>query len=202
MSTDSLYSYLFLIPLFWGVLLFLLLLLQSTSWYRHNLRDRLLELSGVKKTDTVLDVGTGRGLMAIGFAKKAKKAYAIDRWRHRDLLGNSMERSKRNAKTEGVEKKTVFKEGDPRKIPFKNNTFNIVVCTYAILNLPHGGRREALGEMVRVLKPGGRILVADVMDFTKGSKRAFTHALKEFGIKKIKVSRFDISTILLGTKRR
>jgi ubiquinone/menaquinone biosynthesis C-methylase UbiE len=154
----------------------------------------------VKKTDVVLDVGTGRGLMAIGFAKKAKKVYAIDRWRHRDLLANSIERSTQNAKFEGVGKKIVFKAGDPKKIPFKDKTFDIVVCTYAILNLPHGGRKKALGEMVRVLKPKGRILIADVMDFTKGSKRAFTHALKEFGVKDVSSSRFDISTILVGRR--
>lgn len=199
-SSESFYSYLFLTPVFWGVLLILLLAFQSTSRYRNPLRDRVVELSKVKPADTVLDVGTGRGLMAIGFAKKAGKVYAIDRWRHRDLLGNTIARSKRNASIEGVEKKIVFGEGDPRKLPFRDKTFDIVVCNYAILNLPHGGRKAALGEMVRVLKPKGRILVADVMDFTRGSKRAFSHALREFGVKNVSAFRFDISTVLVGVR--
>jgi arsenite methyltransferase len=62
-------------------------------------RDRILAMVDWKGDESVLDVGTGRGLLMIGAAKKLTtgKAAGIDIWSTKDLSGNAMERTLPNA---------------------------------------------------------------------------------------------------------
>jgi ubiquinone/menaquinone biosynthesis C-methylase UbiE len=52
-----------------------------------------------------------------------------------------------------------LREGDAHELPFGNDTFDTVVCTYSLCNIPDIER--AVGEMKRVLKPGGRLVLVD-----------------------------------------
>src|SRR5579864_4500348 len=65
-----------------------------------RLRDRLLDSLGLRGDERVLDVGCGRGLLAIGAAKRLKngKVTGIDLWSPFDLSGNSPDAAKANAK--------------------------------------------------------------------------------------------------------
>ena len=83
----------------------LMLLYVKSGKFGH--RDWMLGLIRWKGTETVLDVGTGRGLLMIGAAKKltTSKAYGIDIWNAKDLSGNCVENTLRNAELEGVSDK-------------------------------------------------------------------------------------------------
>jgi ubiquinone/menaquinone biosynthesis C-methylase UbiE len=52
-----------------------------------------------------------------------------------------------------------LREGDAERLPFADDSFDTVVCTLALCSIPDDGR--AVGEMARVLRPGGRLLLLD-----------------------------------------
>lgn len=80
---------------------------------RLRIRDEFIKFVQPKDGDKVLDVGTGGGLLAIGFAKAVNgvEAVGIDIWM-RLGGGTSLQTAKRNAEIEGVADKVKFEEGD------------------------------------------------------------------------------------------
>jgi arsenite methyltransferase len=150
------------------------------------LRDRLLDSLELKGEERVLDVGCGRGLMLIGAARRLKsgKATGIDIWNQTDLTGNSAEAAKQNAKIEGVSDRVRIETGDARKLVYPDNHYDAVVSTLAIHNIPdEHGRDQAVREMWRVLKPGGRLVIFDIFHTTHYAK-----VLRECGARDITVS--------------
>lgn len=117
-----------------------------------------------KGNEIVLDVGTGRGLMMIGAARKLKsgKAVGIDIWSKKDLSGNSMEKTLANADLEGVRDRVEVQSGDATAMNFADGTFDVVLSNLCIHNIPtRDGRDRACREIVRVLKPGGTAVISD-----------------------------------------
>ena len=131
-----------------------------------QLRDQLIDSLQLKPDDKVLDVGCGRGLMLIGAAKrlKAGKANGVDTWSPMVLSGNSAEATRENAKIEGVADRVRVETCDARKLPYPDNQYDAVMSSLAIHNIPEeDGRNQAVREMWRVLKPGGRLLIYDIL---------------------------------------
>lgn len=143
-----------------------------------ELRDKLLDSLALKGDEKVLDVGCGLGLMLIGMAKrlKAGKATGVDVWNAADLSGNSADAVKQNAKLEGVADKVRVEQCDARKLVYPDKNYDVVVSSLAIHNIDdEDGRNQAVREMWRVLKPGGRILILDILhvgDYAKTLREA------------------------------
>jgi len=140
----------------------LMLLYAKVGKFRH--RDRMLNTIHWKGTETVLDVGTGRGLLMIGAAKRLTtgKSVGIDIWSAKDLSGNTMERTLRNMELEGVRDKTEVQNGDAIAMKFPENSFDVILSNVCIHNIPgRAARDQACREIVRVLKPGGKALISD-----------------------------------------
>jgi arsenite methyltransferase len=141
--------------------------IRSSREGKLHLRERLLDQLALRGDEKILDIGCGRGVMAIGAAKRLKtgKVTAIDTWNPADLSGNSAEAAKENAKAEGVADRVRFEPGDPSKLVYPANQFDVVVSMTALHRLADDGEREqALREMLRVLKPGGRLLIFDTAE--------------------------------------
>jgi arsenite methyltransferase len=115
--------------------------------------------------EAILDVGCGHGLLLIGAAKRLPRgrAVGIDLWSQVDQGNNSREATLRNAALEGVAERVEVRDGDMRKLPFADATFDAAVANFAIHNIPsHEGRREAIREIVRALKPCGQVALSDM----------------------------------------
>jgi arsenite methyltransferase len=127
-------------------------------------RDRMLTLVNWTGSETVLDVGTGRGLLMIGAAKRLTtgRSVGIDIWSKNDLSGNSQEKTLRNVELEGVSGRVEVRSDDATALKFADGTFDVILSNLCIHNIPsREGRDRACREIVRVLKPGGRAIISD-----------------------------------------
>ena len=132
-------------------------------------RERLLDRIPWTGTERVLDVGCGRGLMLIGAARRltSGRATGIDIWQAEDLSGNRPEAALENARREGVADRVDVRTADMRKMPFDDGAFDVVLSSQAIHNISDSaGRAQAIGEIARVLAPGGRALIRDIRHLT------------------------------------
>ena len=140
--------------------------------------DELLGSLSLQGDEQVLDVGCGRGAVLLLAAQRLSsgKATGIDLWQVQDQSGNALAATQRNAAAEGVSEKIELHTGDMRKLPFGDASFDVIVSSLAIHNVPDAaGRAEAVKEIARVLKPGGRVLLADfkfVADYAKTLREA------------------------------
>jgi len=151
---------------FMGVTCFLMgtWMLLYSLYGKMKHRDRMLNLVLWSGNENVLDVGTGRGLMAIGAAKRLTtgKSIGIDIWNKEDLTKNTIENTMNNARLEGVADKVEIIDGNAVKMNFEDNTFDVVVsnlCLHNIYNAPD--RKKACDEIGRVLKKGGTAVISD-----------------------------------------
>jgi SAM-dependent methyltransferase len=173
-----------------GFLIVAATMVWSSRVGKLKLRDQLLNSFSWRGDETVLDVGCGRGLLVIGAAKRLKtgKATGVDTWQSEILSGNSPEAALSNAKFEGVENRVKIESADTRKLPYGASSFDIVVSSLAIHNIDSVPERaKALREIARVLKPGGRLAIFDILHTSEYAK-----ALQQLGLVDIKLSGFSL----------
>jgi SAM-dependent methyltransferase len=132
-------------------------------------RERLLDIAQNfvpwTGSETVLDVGCGRGLMLVGAARRLTtgKAVGIDLWRAEDQTGNTPDAAIENARRENVASRVSVETGDARNLPFADASFAVVMSHWVVHNLADpGDRARVLDEMLRVLRPGGVLILADI----------------------------------------
>lgn len=128
-------------------------------------RHRQLELVPWGGSETVLDVGCGRGLLLVAAAKRVPlgRVVGIDIWQAEDQSGNQPQAALANARAEGVAHLVQVQTADARQIPFADGSFDVVVSHWVVHNLPSQTEREqAVAEIARVLKPGGYVMLADI----------------------------------------
>lgn len=147
-----------------------LLLLVCTSYLYYvtfgklHRRDKMLSMVDWKGHEMVLDIGTGRGLLMIGAAKRLTtgRSVGIDIWNPADMHGNSGQNTLRNAELEGVLDKVEVLNEDVRNLSFPDETFDVVLSNLCLHNIPtEEGRAKACREISRVLKPQGTAILAD-----------------------------------------
>jgi arsenite methyltransferase len=151
-----------------------------------QLRETLLDALTLNGEEKILDAGCGRGLMAVGAAKRLKsgKVTGVDVWDAAVLSGNSSDAAKANAKLEGVADKVRFETGDIRKLVYPERSYDVAMSAMAIHNVgDRDGRDKVVREMFRVLKPDGRLLILDI--FHVGE---YAEVLREAGARDVTVA--------------
>jgi SAM-dependent methyltransferase len=144
-----------------------------------------LKLRGVER---ILDLGCGRGAVLLLAAQRltSGRAVGVDLWRRRDQSGNALEATRSNAVAEGVADRVDLQTADMTALPFDDSSFDVVVSNLAIHNIKsRSSRQKAIDEAVRVLRPGGRLLLADLW-----GTRAYHAQLKKLGM--LDVGRRDL----------
>src|SRR5205085_11323631 len=107
----------------------------------------------------------GRGLVLIEAARRLHRgrAVGVDAWRSQDQSGNAAAVTRANARASGVEDRVDIITADMRQLPFPDSSFDLVVSSLAFHNIAQAeGRRQAVREALRVLQPGGTLLLADI----------------------------------------
>ncbi|MDQ3765682.1 MAG: methyltransferase domain-containing protein [Actinomycetota bacterium] len=115
---------------------------------------RLVELAGVTASDRVLDVGCGPGYLTALAAEAALpggSAVGID------PSVPMVEQARRTRETANCS----FRLGKAESLDMADGSFDVVVSSLAVHHIPEEVRATAFAEMYRVLRPGGRVLIAD-----------------------------------------
>ncbi len=152
----------------------------TTRWGKFQVwADILLQLE-LRGDEQLLDLGCGRGavlLMAASLLERGK-ATGIDVWKETEQSGNALSATEHNAELEGVAGRVALHTADMRQLPFSDSSFDLIVSSMAIHNIPNAeGRRQAIHEAVRVLKPGGRLVIVDFRE-----TRRYGEHLRELGM--------------------
>jgi arsenite methyltransferase len=99
-------------------------------------------------------------------------ATGIDLWRRQDQSGNAMEATRKNADAEGVANRVSLETADMTALPFAAGSFDLILSSLAIHNVPGQDKRDrAIEEIVRVLRPGGRVAIADLRNIKRYRER-------------------------------
>jgi SAM-dependent methyltransferase len=169
-----------------------------------HLRDHLLAMAALQGNESVLDIGTGRGLLMIGAAKLVPggKSVGIDIWSQVDMKDNDPKDTLKNAELEGVRNRVEVKSEDVRKMSFPNDSFDVVLSNLCIHNIPSKkGREQACQEIARVLKHNGVAVISDIIHINDYA-RVFTE--KGFSVEITSLSFLEGTTswhrILKATK--
>ena len=129
-----------------------------------RLRDEILGAIPWRHDEWVLDVGCGRGLLTIGAARllTTGRAVGVDVWKPADLSGSCPHAALENARAERLAARVSVLGADARVLPFRGASFDVMVSNFVLHNLnPRAEREKAVGEILRVLKPGGRMVLSD-----------------------------------------
>ena len=132
-----------------------------------KLRQRTIQLAQLQPGEQALDVGCGTGTLALEMARYLSpggSVTGVDPGSQQIARANA-KAARRHTPQESVE----FKLGVIEQLPFPDQTFDVVFSTLMMHHLPTPLKRQGLAEIARVLKPGGRLVIAD---FTHKQERA------------------------------
>jgi ubiquinone/menaquinone biosynthesis C-methylase UbiE len=120
------------------------------------IRDRVVALAEPRGDDFVVDLGAGTGLLALALAPCVREVIAVD------LSERMLERLDDAAAAVGVVNVEPL-VADLRRLPLEDESATLVVSNYAFHHLDDPGKELALAEARRILRPGGRLVICDMM---------------------------------------
>jgi arsenite methyltransferase len=157
--------------------------IYATRSGKFRVWDGILDDLRLRGDETLLDLGCGRGAVLLAAAKRLPRGRAIgvDLWQA-DQTDNSPQATHANAELEGVADRVELHTADMTVLPLPDESVDVVVSNVATHNIPtRTGRRLALDHAVRVLRPGGRLAIADLWE-----TRQHAEHLRELGWPKVR----------------
>ena len=179
----------------WRMLVPMTFMLAFLVFYLHGtLRGKFVAWAGLldqlhlRGDERILDLGCGRGAVLLMAAQHLTtgRAVGVDLWRSFDQSGNSLEATRRNASAEGVADRVELHTANMTALPFADSSFDVVVSSLAIHNISRRADREkAIEEAVRVLRPGGRLMIADVRATRQYREQLARSGMNEVGRRRL-----------------
>ena len=149
----------------------------SSGTGKLKMRDKIIKEMELNGTEKILDIGCGRGLLAIGLAKKITTGSVIgaDHWIGTFEYSNEKEQAIENAILESVSDKVRIEAADVTSLPYSDNEFDIVTSSLMLHHVKDWSK--AMSELRRVLKPDGKLYIADI------PYRSISKSLENSGLK-------------------
>jgi ubiquinone/menaquinone biosynthesis C-methylase UbiE len=149
-------------------------------------RERQVGLARIEPGQSVLDIGCGTGSLAIAAKRRAGPVASVHGI---DASPEMIARARKKASKAGVD--VTFTIGVVERLSFPDHQFDVVLSTLMLHHLPHDARAQCMGEIRRVLKPGGRVLAVDFGKAT-GARRSLIEHFHRHG----RVDLHDLVTLL------
>jgi SAM-dependent methyltransferase len=121
-----------------------------------TIKQRVLECARLERGEDVLDIGCGTGTLAIAAARAAPDLNVTGL----DADASILARARKKATTADVD--IQFDQGMANELPYADASFDLVLSTLFFHHLPDEAKHETAGEIVRVLRPGGRVVLGDL----------------------------------------
>ena len=126
----------------------------------HRLWKRMtIEMSGVRRGNSVLDIAGGTGDLTAKFSRIVGPEGTVVL---ADINSSMLQVGRDRLMDRGVVNNVIFSQADAQYLPFPDNTFDVITIAFGLRNVTD--KDMALRSMLRVLKPGGRLLV---LEFSK-----------------------------------
>ena len=189
---------------------------------RISILEKMIALAELSGNENILDLGTGSGILAIGFAghiENGGRVYGLDRFGVNDInflrqiiwmvkinyFGNNLRNALMNAEIKKDKDKCVFMSMDLTKgIKFPDCFFDIIISSQALSLISNQKQNNIFEEIDRVLKCGGRVIFFepkkfrahkwDILD-TKGHFKK-----NKYDVKIIPLQEFKSSCVFFGKK--
>jgi ubiquinone/menaquinone biosynthesis C-methylase UbiE len=133
-----------------------LLIWLRTRGRERRFRERLLSFARLQHGESILDVGCGTGTLAIAAKHQVGPTARVDAI---DASPQMIARARKEVRKADVD--ITFHHASAEALPFADAQFDVVPSTVMIHHLNRRAREQCAGEIRRVLKPGGRLLVVD-----------------------------------------
>ena len=177
-------------------------LIGATDSYRLGLDERIIELSTVRRGGRALNAVCGTGSLAVSFAKhmRSGEVHATDQWKATKKNPDPSKRIRDNIRIEGVDDIVAVHEVDPRNLPFAMNHFNAIGSRYGMQNV-RKKRKDSVLEMMRVLRSGGSIVLAEGLPWALWLKYRIMRPLeREYKLTDLQFTRYRFTFIVSGRK--
>jgi ubiquinone/menaquinone biosynthesis C-methylase UbiE len=119
--------------------------------------------------EQVLDAGSGAGHTALAFAPHVTHVISVD------LAEPMLAQGRRLAAERGLSNLD-FRQADVELLPFSGPMFDVITTRYSAHHWPHP--QHALAEFRRVLRPGGRLLISDIVSFDDFTADTYLQAIE------------------------
>jgi SAM-dependent methyltransferase len=171
-------------------------------------------LASIEEGETVIDLGSGAGIDCFLASKKVGKDGKVIGV---DMTPEMLDKARENAKNGNIEN-VEFRLGEIDNLPVADNTADLIISNCVINLAPD--KKKVFDEAFRVLKPGGRVMISDIVllgelsDALKASKEAYVgcisgaipredylQAIKDAGFERIEVvseATFPVEDLVVG----
>lgn len=152
---------------------------RAVGWHTHvtstsgftKVRDRLLTISSPGPCDACVDLGAGTGFVALALAPLVESVLAVD-------ISSAMTESLADCAARAGLRNVTAELADLRTFRLPKGSVDLVVSSYALHHLRDADKRAVAAQAAQWLRPGGRIVVADMM-FGRGSTQRDREILRE-----------------------